>query len=90
MSSINNTSHSGAPVNKRYSFGKIKHESEYPDFLEIQVKSFQEFFQLETTPENRINEDLKHKKIYFNFLCFVLINRKNLTFVRLEIIAEEA
>jgi len=58
MSSINNTSHSGAPVNKRYSFGKIKHESEYPDFLEIQVKSFQEFFQLETTPESRINEGL--------------------------------
>ena len=58
MSSTNITSHSGAPVNKRYSFGKIKHESEYPDFLEIQVKSFQEFFQLESTPESRINEGL--------------------------------
>ncbi|MCH2022360.1 MAG: DNA-directed RNA polymerase subunit beta [Saprospiraceae bacterium] len=58
MSTTNNSSHRGAPTNKRYSFGKIKHESEYPDFLEIQVKSFQEFFQLETTPESRINEGL--------------------------------
>merc|ERR1712127_720618 len=30
----------------------------YPDLLEIQLKSFQEFFQLETTPENRTNEGL--------------------------------
>ncbi|HHN47410.1 MAG TPA: DNA-directed RNA polymerase subunit beta [Bacteroidales bacterium] len=31
---------------------------EYPDFLDIQLKSFQDFFQLETNPENRINEGL--------------------------------
>ncbi len=31
---------------------------EYPDFLEIQLKSFQDFFQLETTSENRQNEGL--------------------------------
>ncbi len=43
---------------KRVSFGKIKHVSAYPDFLEIQLKSFQEFFQLETTPENRNSEGL--------------------------------
>ena len=30
----------------------------YPDFLEIQLKSFREFFQLGTTPENRKNEGL--------------------------------
>jgi DNA-directed RNA polymerase subunit beta len=30
----------------------------YPDFLEIQLKSFRDFFQLETTPENRKNEGL--------------------------------
>jgi len=30
----------------------------YPDFLEIQLKSFQEFFQLDTTSENRENEGL--------------------------------
>ena len=38
---------------QRVSFGKIKLSSAYPDLLEIQLKSFQEFFQLETTPENR-------------------------------------
>ena len=43
---------------KRISFGKTKFPAEYPDFLEIQLKSFQEFFQLETTPENRMNEGL--------------------------------
>ena len=42
----------------RISFGKIKLSSEYPDLLEIQLKSFHEFFQLETTPENRGNEGL--------------------------------
>ncbi len=42
----------------RTSFGKIKLSSEYPDLLEIQLQSFQEFFQLETTPENRFNEGL--------------------------------
>ncbi len=43
---------------KRISFGKIKLSSQYPDFLEIQLKSFHEFFQLETTPENRTDEGL--------------------------------
>ena len=43
---------------KRVSFGKIKLNAQYPDLLEIQLKSFKEFFQLETTPENRINEGL--------------------------------
>ncbi len=36
----------------------MKNPIEYPDFLEIQLKSFQDFFQLETTPENRQNEGL--------------------------------
>jgi DNA-directed RNA polymerase subunit beta len=43
---------------KRVNFGKIRLPSPYPDFLEIQLKSFMEFFQLETTPENRMNEGL--------------------------------
>ncbi|MCB0564388.1 MAG: DNA-directed RNA polymerase subunit beta, partial [Phaeodactylibacter sp.] len=40
--------------------------SPYPDLLEIQLKSFQEFFQLETTPENRMNEGL-YKVFQENF-----------------------
>nr|MBS0038306.1 DNA-directed RNA polymerase subunit beta [Saprospiraceae bacterium] len=42
----------------RIDFGKTKLLNEYPDFLEIQLQSFKEFFQLDTTPENRINEGL--------------------------------
>jgi len=38
----------------RISFGKIRLPREHPDLLDIQLKGFQEFFQLETTPENRI------------------------------------
>ncbi|MEM1320141.1 MAG: DNA-directed RNA polymerase subunit beta [Bacteroidota bacterium] len=51
---------------KRVNFGKIKLASYYPDLLEIQLKSFKEFFQLETTPENRMNEGL-YKVFQENF-----------------------
>ena len=47
-----------ALIKPRINFGKITLASEYPDLLEIQIKSFREFFQLETTPENRGNEGL--------------------------------
>ena len=44
--------------NQRISFATSKILLEYPDLLEVQLKSFQDFFQLETTPENRKNEGL--------------------------------
>jgi len=47
-----------ASENKRISFAKAKHAVDFPDFLDIQLQSFQDFFQLETTPENRANEGL--------------------------------
>ena len=43
---------------KRINFASSSHRFSYPDFLDIQLKSFQEFFQLETTYENRTNEGL--------------------------------
>ncbi|MFK7756647.1 MAG: DNA-directed RNA polymerase subunit beta [Flavobacteriales bacterium] len=43
---------------ERISFASAKNLYSYPDFLEIQLKSFQEFFQLETNPENRQTEGL--------------------------------
>ncbi|MBQ0045124.1 MAG: DNA-directed RNA polymerase subunit beta [Bacteroidales bacterium] len=43
---------------KRISFASSKILLEYPDLLEVQLKSFQDFFQLDTTPENRRNEGL--------------------------------
>ena len=42
---------------KRINFASSK-ILEYPDLLEVQLKSFKDFFQLETTPENRKNEGL--------------------------------
>ncbi len=43
---------------KRISFGKIEHLAETPDLLGIQIQSFKDFFQLETTPDKRNNEGL--------------------------------
>ena len=45
-------------VTERISFAKAKAKPDYPDFLEVQLKSFQDFFQFETTPENRQDEGL--------------------------------
>jgi DNA-directed RNA polymerase subunit beta len=42
----------------RINFSKSKNPIEYPDFLEIQLKSFKDFFQLETTADNRTQEGL--------------------------------
>ncbi len=44
--------------NQRITFATSKSLLDYPDFLEVQLKSFKDFFQLETTPENRENEGL--------------------------------
>src|SRR5665648_367299 len=43
---------------QRISFSSTKTVFDYPDFLEVQVKSFVEFFQLGTTPDQRKEEGL--------------------------------
>ena len=43
---------------ERLNFSSIVNRTEYPDFLDIQIKSFQDFFQLETKSEERGNEGL--------------------------------
>ena len=43
---------------ERINFGKIKLPDEQPDLLDIQLETFKEFIQLETTPENRSYEGL--------------------------------
>ena len=43
--------------NKRINFATSK-ILEYPDLLEVQLKSFRDFFQLETTPDSRKDEGL--------------------------------
>ena len=43
---------------QRISFASAPQVAEYPDFLDVQLKSFQDFFQLETPAEKRENEGL--------------------------------
>ncbi|HLZ88340.1 MAG TPA: DNA-directed RNA polymerase subunit beta [Puia sp.] len=49
---------SSTKLQSRINFGKIKHLAETPDLLEVQIQSFKEFFQLETTPDKRNIEGL--------------------------------
>ena len=45
-------------LNHRVNFGKIGNIAETPDLLAVQIQSFKEFFQLETTPDKRNVEGL--------------------------------
>ena len=47
-----------ASKKERINFSRVKNDFNYPDFLEVQLKSFQDFFQLNSTPEERKNEGL--------------------------------
>ena len=49
---------SSTTVNQRVNFASIKKPMPYPDFLEVQLKSFQDFLQLDTPPEKRKNDGL--------------------------------
>ncbi len=42
----------------RVNFASVKNPLPYPDFLEVQLKSFKDFLQLDTPPEKRNNEGL--------------------------------
>jgi len=53
-------------IQQRISFASTKSKFEYPDFLEVQIKAFKEFFQLGTSPEDRKNEGL-YKVFQENF-----------------------
>ena len=44
--------------NQRVSFASVKSQYPYPDFLEVQLKSFRGFFQLDTATEHRKNEGM--------------------------------
>src|SRR6056297_2500045 len=47
------------PNTERLSFGKTKHVLEYPDFLDIQLESFEKFVQLDIAPNERANQGLQ-------------------------------
>ncbi len=44
--------------NQRISFATTKNQFPYPDFLEVQLQSFRDFFQLDTQTEKRKNEGM--------------------------------
>lgn len=55
-----------ATQTERLNFSSVQNKPDYPDFLDIQIKSFQDFFQLETKSEERGNEGL-YKTFMENF-----------------------
>ena len=42
-------------VDNRINFASVKNPMPYPDFLDVQLKSFRDFLQLDTPPEERKN-----------------------------------
>ena len=55
-----------ATQTERLNFSEVKNKPAYPDFLDIQIKSFQDFFQLETKSDRRETEGL-YKTFLENF-----------------------
>lgn len=45
-------------INNRYNFASVKNPMPYPDFLDVQLKSFKDFLQLDTPSELRKNDGL--------------------------------
>ena len=45
-------------INNRVNFASVKNPMPYPDFLDVQLKSFKDFLQLDTPPELRKNDGL--------------------------------
>ena len=45
-------------VENRVNFASVKNPIAFPDFLDVQLKSFRDFLQLDTPPEERKNDGL--------------------------------
>jgi len=45
-------------INNRVNFASVHNPYPYPDFLDVQLKSFKDFLQLDTPPEERKNDGL--------------------------------
>ena len=62
---------------QRINFASVKNPMNYPDFLEVQLKSFHDFLQLDTPPEKRKNDGLlsptRATISCSNFLTIILI-----------------
>ena len=71
---------SATKVKPRVNFATVKNHFPCPDFLEVQLKSFRDFFQLDTPPEKRTNEGL-YKVFAENFPISDTRNNFNLEFL---------
>ncbi len=80
MANTKKITSSNKKTNERFSFSSVKNIPPYPDLLDIQLKSFQDFFQLETKPENRTNEGL-YKTFQDNFPVSDTRNQFELSFI---------
>ena len=75
--------------NQRVNFASIKNPMKYPDFLEVQLKSFQDFLQLDTPPEKRrmtgcIRYSLK-TSLLLTLVITLSLNSWTITLIRLTI-----
>ena len=73
-------------LSNRINFASSSDALEYPDFLDIQIKSFKDFFQLETKSDERSDEGL-YKTFLEKFsdhhsIVFVTIDVKDLDFFK--------
>ena len=53
-------------IDGRINFASVQNPLPYPDFLDVQIKSFRDFLQLDTPPEKR-KEDGLYKVFSENF-----------------------
>jgi DNA-directed RNA polymerase subunit beta len=67
-------------VDKRVNFASVKNPMPFPDFLDVQLKSFKDFLQLDTPPEERKNDGL-YKVFSENFPITDTRNQYELTFL---------
>ncbi|MGA0841133.1 MAG: hypothetical protein ACO3P1_14695, partial [Pseudomonadales bacterium] len=47
------------PFTDRFTFGRTQQVADYPDFLDIQIESFETFAQLDIAPQDRRNQGLQ-------------------------------
>ena len=75
--------------NQRVNFASIKNPMKYPDFLEVQLKSFQDFLQLDTPPEKRKNDGLykvfAETSLLLTLVITLSLNSWTITLIRLTI-----
>ena len=67
-------------VDQRVNFASVKNPMPFPDFLDVQLKSFRDFLQLDTPPEERKNDGL-YKVFSENFPITDTRNQYELTFL---------